>query len=120
MSNEVHVEILSEAWMKEGNNYMNIDSKYKTFFPDDCFIARGTGRENKDLLSERGIWLQYEGAIDAVQCFMELRSGGKFRPSNRGAIKDFYSSTKAQVGDKIVFEKKSDRIYGVKMAKCDE
>ena len=103
--------------MKEGNNYMNIDSQCKTFFPDDCFIARGTGRENQNLLSERGIWLQYEGASAAVQCFMELRSGGKFRPSNRGAIKDFYSNTKARVGDEIVFEKKSDRTYGVKLVK---
>lgn len=116
MSNELRIEI-APAWLKEANNYMNIESQYKTNFPDDCFIARGTGKENQHLLAERGIALEYQGASKPVQCFMELRSGGKFRPSNRGAIRAFFSATNAEAGDSISFIKKADRIYQVVLVK---
>ncbi len=117
MVDELRVEISSVAWLKETNSYMEIQSQYKTNFPDNCFIPRGTGRENKHLLEKRGIFLVYQDAAEPVQCFMELRSGGKFRPSNRGAIKSFYKSTEAKFGDVIVFVKKSERVYQVLLEK---
>lgn len=117
MAGELIVKIESEAWVKEANSYMNLAPQFKTFFPDDCFIARGTGRENQHLLADRGIRLEYQGIGDAVQCFMELRSGGQFRPSNRGAIKAFYKATGADVGDDIGFIKVTDRTYKVVLAK---
>lgn len=116
MSNELCIEI-APAWLKEANSYMNIQSQYKTNFPDDCFIARGTGKENQHLLAERGIALEYQGASEPVQCFMELRSGGQFRPSNRGAIRAFFSATNAEAGDSISFIKKADRVYQVVLVK---
>ena len=111
MPKQIPVVIKSEKWVKETNNYMIIDPQYKTFFPDDCFIPRGTGRENKKLLPERGIDLEYEGSGEAVRCFLELRRSGKFRPSDRGAIKSFYRSTKAKVGDRIEFTQLSPRKF---------
>jgi hypothetical protein len=117
MADELTVKIASDAWVKEANSYMNLDPQFKTFFPDDCFIARGTGRENQHLLSERGIRLEYQGVGEVVQCFMELRSGGQFRPSNRGAIKAFYKATGAKLGDGIGFIKLKDRAYKVVLAK---
>lgn len=116
MANAILVRISSEAWVKEANSYMNVDQQFKTFFPDDCFIARGTGRENEGLLTDRGIVLQYKGASEPVRCFMELRAGGQFRPSNRGAIKSFYKATGAKVGDSIRFEKVGERSYLVDLA----
>lgn len=113
MTKQISVVIDSEKWIKENNNYMNIDPQYKTFFPDDCFIARGTGRENKELLAERGIDLEYEGSGETVKCFLELRDSGKFRPSDRGAIKSFYRFTNATVGDKIEFTQISPRKFKV-------
>ena len=113
MSKKIPVVIESEKWVKESNSYMNIAPQYKTFFPDDCFIARGTGRENKGLLAERGIDLEYEGSGDAVRCFLELRDNGKFRPSDRGAIKSFYRFTKAAMGDRIEFSLLSPRRFKV-------
>lgn len=113
MSEKIPVVIESEKWVNESNNYMNIASQYKTFFPDDCFIARGTGKENKALLAERGIDLEYEGSGEPVRCFLELRDSGKFRPSDRGAIKSFYRFTKATLGDRIEFTQISPRRYKV-------
>lgn len=113
MTKQIPVVIESEKWVNESNNYMNIDPQYKTFFPDDCFIARGTGRENRELLAERGIDLEYEGSGDAVRCFLELRDSGKFRPSDRGAIKSFYRFTKAKMGDRIEFTQISPRRFKV-------
>ena len=117
MADELSVKIASDAWVKEANSYMNLDPQFKTFFPDDCFIARGTGRENQHLLAERGIRLEYQGGGDFVQCFMELRSGGQFRPSNRGAIRAFYKATGAKAGDSIRFVKATDRAYKVFLEK---
>lgn len=116
MPSEMRIEI-APAWLKDVNSYMNIPSHFKTSFPDDCFIPRGTGRENKHLLAERGIALEYQGAHEPVQCFMELRDSGQFRPSNRGSIKAFYSANNAQVGDSISFVKKSDRVFQVVLVK---
>lgn len=116
MSYELSIEI-APAWLKEANSYMNIQPQYKTNFPDDCFIARGTGKENQNLLAERGITLEYQGVFEPVQCFMELRSGGQFRPSNRGAIRAFYKATNAEAGDSISFVKKSNRVYQVVLVK---
>lgn len=117
MADELIIKIASEAWIKEANSYMNLDPQFKTFFPADCFIARGTGRENHHLLADRGIRLEYQGVGDAVPCLMELRSGGQFRPSNRGAIKAFYKATGAEVGDEIGFIQITDRTYKVILSK---
>jgi len=116
MSNELCIEI-SQTWLNEANSYMYIQPMYKTNFPDDCFIPRGTSRENQNLLPERGITLEYQGILEPVQCLMELRPDGKFRPSNRGAIKAFYKATNAEAGDSISFIKKSNRVYQVTLVK---
>ena len=113
MAKSISVFIASEAWIKESNSYMNIDAQHKTFFPDDCFIARGTGGENKGLLAERGIDLDYEGVGETFRCFLELRDSGKFRPSNRGSIRSFYRVAKAKSGDTIMFTQTSPRKYKV-------
>ena len=113
MANQIQVSIKSEAWVKESNSYMNIDAQFKTFFPDDCFIARGTGGENKNILADRGIDLEYEGVGATIRCFLELRDSGQFRPSNRGSIRSFYRATKAKSGDTIVFTQISPRKYKV-------
>lgn len=116
LTKKIHVVIKSEAWIKEANSYMNIDSQFKTFFPNDCFIARGTGRENEHLLPERGIDLEYQGAGESVRCFLELRTGGQFRPSNRGSIRAFYRAIKAKVGDVIVIDQVSPRKFKFSLA----
>ena len=120
MNEPIPVLIESEAWLKDGNNYMNIEGKYKTSFPDDCFIARGTGKANKNLLAQRGIELEYDGDGLPVACFLELRDSGKFRPSNRGAIKEFYRFTKARVGDTILFTQVSPRKFKVGLVRTSK
>lgn len=114
---EILVTIKSEAWLKEANSYMNIEPQMKEFFPDDCFIARGTGRENQHRLADRGIQITYQANASPVQCFMELRDSGHFRPSGRGSIKSFYTATNASVGDTIVIKKLSVRMYSITLAK---
>jgi len=109
--------IESEKWVAEKNSYMNIPAELKSFFPDDCFIARGTGKENSALLLERGIDIQYEGNSALVKCFMELRDSGKFRPSSRGHIKNFYAQTGASLNDAIEFRKSGERVFLVSLVK---
>jgi len=109
--------IESDKWVDEKNSYMNIPAELKTFFPDDCFIARGTGKENKALLLERGVDIQYEGSSAPVKCFMELRDSGKFRPSSRGHIKAFYAQTGAALHDSIEIQKTGERTFAVSLVK---
>lgn len=118
MTNQIAVSIASAAWFDEKNNYMMIPSALKSFFPLDCFIPRGTGRENKDHLIERGIDLVYQGQATPVRCFLEVRDNGVFRPSNRGAIKAFYAHTKPKVGDQIVFVSNGSRSYTVALLRA--
>lgn len=117
MDKQIKVSIKTEAWVKEANSYMNIDPQFKTFFPDDCFIARGTGKENHPLLASRGIDLEYQGSGESVRCFLELRDSGHFRPSNRGSIKSFYRANQAKPGDSIVITQVSTRKFKITLVK---
>ena len=65
ITDAIRVVIPSEAWVSEKNNYMYIGKQYKSWFPDDCFIARGTGRENKERLAAHGIEVHYQHASEA-------------------------------------------------------
>jgi hypothetical protein len=116
MNDQIQVPISSEAWFNKKNNYFYLSPQDKGFFPDDCFIARGTGTENKELLATRGIDIEYAGSAEAVRCFMELRNDGKFRPSNRGSIAGFYRANPPKVGDVIVVSKQSERRYRVSLS----
>lgn len=116
-SKEISFLIESEAWVKQKNSYLNIPSNLKHFFPDDCFIARGTAEENKALLMERGIDIQYEGDGEASKCFMELRDSGKFRPSFRGNIRRFYEKNGAAAGDTVEIRKTGERTYFAALVK---
>ena len=116
-STQISFPIESEKWVDEKNSYMNIPAELKSFFPDDCFIARGTGKENKALLLERGIDIQYEGNSAPVRCFIELRDSGKFRPSARGHIKTFYAQTGAGLHDSIEFRRSGERAFVVSLVK---
>jgi hypothetical protein len=100
---------VKQAWIT--NSYMDIPPEWKTFFPDDAFIARGTGGENKSLPDERRIAIHYEGVDGPVKVLLELRDSGKFRPSDRGAIRRFYAATGAREGDKIAIAKAGPRVY---------
>lgn len=113
MTNSITIEISSDAWLR--NNYMNFPGQKKTFFPDDCFIARGTGTENKFLLDARGIDIRYQFSPEPVRCHMEQRAGTQFRPSNRGAIRIFYEKTQAKMGDSIVIKKILDRTFEISL-----
>lgn len=117
MTATISLKIESLAWVREENSYMNIPAQFKSCFPDNCFIARGTGKENQHLLVDRGIELAYDGSGIPVRCFLELRNSGKFRPSNRGAIKAFYLANDAQAGDTIVFTKLEERLFKVELKK---
>ena len=118
MTDPIKVAIESAKWVSPDNNYMNIPSQHKTYFPEDAFIPRGTGKQHKHLLDEKGITLFYEGSSAPTRCMLELRESGKFRPSDRGAIRSFYEATGAKEGDIIVFAKSGEREFRVSLVQA--
>lgn len=106
-------EIETSAWLK--NSYMYIPARMKQFFPDDCFIPRGTSKENAHLVNERGIKITYQGTNETSTCLLELRSSGVFRPSERGFIARFYSVNSARVGDTINIVRTAPRHFHVSL-----
>lgn len=114
---EISFSIESDAWLREENSYMTIPANLKSSFPDDCFIPRGTGKANAARLHDSGISLVYQGDSEPIQCFMEVRASGNFRPSSRGHIRGFYARTSPVPGDTIVFRQTSTRTYAVSLLK---
>jgi hypothetical protein len=113
---EIAFPIRSAAWTKEKNSYMDIPSHHRAFFPDDCFIDRGSGKQNAHRAVTSGVLVHYDGEPEAVPCLLEVRlDSGSFRPAGRGYIKRFFKFTGAKPGDLIVIKCIAPRSYSVSL-----
>lgn len=104
------------SWLKNTRLYFPKDQA--SFFPSDCFRARG--KPERDLLPIVGVSVWFDYGFEVVETDMTMDKSGRIRAGTAKCVGRFYRDNHVVIGDSISVTKTGERTFKIRPSKCDD
>ena len=104
---------VQESWIKNSTLYFS--KECSSFFPVDCFGARGKPEQAR--WPAKGVPVTLDFGSVKVETDIAMGDGGRIRPRDIKGVRRFYADSAAIAGDFVVVTRTAPRAFQLRLVK---
>lgn len=114
-SQTIQMEV-EASWLRNTKLYFPKDQA--SFFPTDCFRARGKPEE--DMLPKKAVPVSFDYGFEVVETDMTMDKSGRIRAAKNKCVGRFYKDNHIADGHSISVTKTGERTFKIRPSNCDD